>query len=93
MTKNGQLFYVKWIDINNQGSTWEPKAHLIGEKAEGLLEAYLSKRAEEHQAAEKKKADALAGKLVETGKTADVVESSSSRQRDLERELKRKRGR
>ena len=93
MTKNVQLFYVKWIDINNQGNTWEPKAHLIGEKAEGLVEAYLAKRAEEHEVAEKKKADALAGKLVETGKTVDVVQTSSSRERAFERELKRKRER
>lgn len=93
MTKTGQLFYVKWIDINNQGSTWEPASHLVGEKAEALLELYLKMRANEKEAAEKKKADALAGLLVETGKSGDAGGSSSTRERDLDRELKRKRER
>ncbi len=31
LTKNGSLYSVKWVDINNHGNTWEPKEHLIGD--------------------------------------------------------------
>jgi len=50
-------------------------------------------RANEKKTSEKRKADALAGLLVETGKSGDVGGSSSTRERDLYRELKRKRER
>jgi hypothetical protein len=50
MTKIDQLFYVKWIDINNQGYTWKPASHLVGEKADALLESYLKMRANEKDA-------------------------------------------
>ena len=31
LTKNGSLYFVKWVGINNHGNTWEPKEHLIGD--------------------------------------------------------------
>ncbi len=50
-------------------------------------------RANEKEAAEKKKANALVGLLVETGKSSNTSGSSAIRERDLDRELKRKRER
>jgi hypothetical protein len=50
-------------------------------------------RVDEEEAAEKKKVDALAGLLVETDKSGDDRESSSTKERDLDRDLKRKRER
>jgi hypothetical protein len=35
--KNGQLYYVKWIGINNLGGTWEPKSHFVGTAAKTKL--------------------------------------------------------
>ena len=29
-TKNGQIYFVKWVGINNMGCTWERKAHFVG---------------------------------------------------------------
>ena len=70
MIKSCSFFRVKWIGINKQGCTWEPKAHLIGEKADTILKLYLVKKEALQVAAEKRKHDILAGNLVETGKAA-----------------------
>jgi len=67
MIKNCPFFRVKWIGINKQGCTWEPREHLIGEKADTILKMYLEKKEAQIVANEKRKADALAGLLVETG--------------------------
>ncbi len=67
MIKSCSFFRVKWIGINKQGCTWEPRDHLIGEKAETILKLYLVKKEAQLVAAEKRKHDALAGILVETG--------------------------
>ena len=53
--KNCPYYRVKWIGINKQGCTWEPKEHLIGEKAITILRLYLEKKQAELVAAEKKK--------------------------------------
>jgi len=36
-TKNGQLYYVKRIGINNLECTWEPKSHFVGTATETKL--------------------------------------------------------
>ncbi len=61
MTKIGQLVYVKWIDINNEGCTWGPTSHLVGEKTEDLLKSCLRMRVDEKEVAEKKKIYASLG--------------------------------
>ncbi len=66
MIKRCSFFRVKWIGINKQGCTWEPRDNLIGEKAETILKLYLAKKETQLVAAEKRKRDALAGILVET---------------------------
>jgi hypothetical protein len=65
--KNCPYYRVKWIGINKQGCTWEPKEHFQGEKAQTILKLYLVKKQAELVAAEKRKHDMLAGILVETG--------------------------
>ena len=70
MIKSCPFFRVKWIGINKQGCTWEPREHLIGEKADTILKLYLVKKEAQLVAAEKRKHDALAGILVETGMAA-----------------------
>ena len=82
MIKGCPYFRVKWIGINKQGSTWEPKVHLIGEKAESILSAYLDKKEAEHQEAEKRKNDLLTGNLVETG-TVPSVRNDDNNQSSL----------
>ncbi len=68
MIKGCSFFRVKWIGINKQGCTWEPRDNLIGEKAETKLKLYLAKKETRFVVAlEKRKHDALAGILVETG--------------------------
>ncbi len=67
MIKSCSFFRVKWIGINKQGCTWEPRDHLIGKKAETILKLYLVKKEAQLVAAEKRKHDALACILVETG--------------------------
>ncbi len=69
-TKNGQLYFIKWVGINNLGCTWEPKEHLVGIAAELKLAEYIKKKEEEAAKAEKRKADILSGKLVITGKSS-----------------------
>ncbi len=68
LIKSCPYFCVKWIGINKQGCTWEPKNHLIGEKADALLTQYLNNKEALQAAIEKRKQDALAGNLAETGK-------------------------
>ena len=70
-TKNGQLYYVKWIGINNLRCTWEPKEHLVGADAEEKLKEYMNSEEVEAGKAEKRREDILAGKLVVTGKPAE----------------------
>ena len=53
-TKNGQLFYVKWLGINNPGCTWEPKAHFVGSAAESKLTDYIHLKEVEAQKSEKR---------------------------------------
>ncbi len=67
MIKSCSFFRVKWIGINKQGCTWEPLDHLIGENAETILKIYLAKKETRLATVEKRKHDALAGILVETG--------------------------
>jgi hypothetical protein len=62
--KNGQLYYVKWIGINNMGCTWEPKSHFVGTAAETKLKEYTHKKEVEVEKAEKRREDILLGKLV-----------------------------
>ena len=69
-TKNGQLYFIKWVGINNLGCTWEPKEHLVGIAAELKLTEYIKKKEEEAAKAEIRKADILSGKLVVTGKSS-----------------------
>ena len=69
-TKNGQLYFIKWVGINNLGCTWEPKEHLVGSAAELKLAEYIKKKEEEAAKAEIRKADILSGKLVVTGKSS-----------------------
>ena len=66
MIKNVQHFRVKWVAISYQGSTWEPRKHLIGENVEQLLNAYTAKKQAQAAAEKKRKADMLASILVET---------------------------
>ncbi len=66
MIKSCSFFRVKWIGINKQGCTLEPRDHLIGEKAEAILKLYLAKKETQLVVAEKRKPGALAGILVET---------------------------
>ena len=66
LIKSCSFFRVKWIGINKQGCTWEPRDHLIGEKAEKILKLYLAKKEVQLVDAEKRKHDALAGILVDT---------------------------
>ncbi len=47
-----QHFRVKWVSISHKGDTWKPRKHLIGEKAERLVEIYLAQKIE-NQAATK----------------------------------------
>ena len=70
-TKNGQLYYVKWIGINNLGCTWESKEHFVGADAEEKLKEYIHSREVEAEKAEKRRQDILAGKLVVTRKPAE----------------------
>jgi len=67
LSKRFSFFRVKWIGINKQGCTWEPRDHVIGEKSESILKLYLVKKEARLLAAEKHKHDDLAGILVETG--------------------------
>ena len=67
MIKSCSFFRVKWIGISKQGCTWEPRDHLIGEKAETTLKLYLVKKGAQLVVAEKRKHAALGGILVETG--------------------------
>ncbi len=69
-TKNGQLYFIKWIGINNLGCTWEPMEHIVGSAAELKLAEYIKKKGEEAAKADKRKADILSGKLVVTGKSS-----------------------
>jgi hypothetical protein len=80
LIKSCPYFRVKWIGINKQGCTWEPKNHLIGEKADTLLTLYLKKKEALQAAAEKRKQDVLAGNLVETGKAqnTETIEKDSN---------------
>ena len=73
LMKNCPYYRVKWIGINKQGCTWEPREHFQGEKAQTILKLYLVKKQAELVAAEKKKHDMLASILVETG----MAESSA----------------
>jgi hypothetical protein len=65
-------YRIKWVAIPHQGNTWEPKKHLIGDKAEALLNTYIANKEVNRAAAEKRKSDALAGRLVETGEPVPV---------------------
>ncbi len=67
MIKSCSFFRVKRIGINKQGCTWESRDYLIGEKAETILKLYLVEKEAQLVAAEKRKHDAFAGILVETG--------------------------
>ena len=51
-TKNGLLYYVKWLGINNLGCTWEPKAHFVGLVAESKLTDYIHLKEVEAQKSE-----------------------------------------
>ena len=72
MIKSCPFFRVKWIGINKQGCTWEPKNHLIGEKADAVMKLYLTKKEVMQAAVEKRKQDLLAGNLVETGQAETI---------------------
>ena len=74
MVKTVQFFRVKWVAINNQGSTWEPAKHLIGENAKSILDKYLADKAAIFAADEQRKKDILSGVLVNTGKPSEVEE-------------------
>ena len=82
-TKKGPLYHVKWMGINNQGCTWEPTAHLIGEIAEKILSDYLAKKEADRAAADQRRADIMAGNLVETGPTTtpstEVIDMTASK--------------
>ena len=67
-----QIFRVKWVAFNNQGSTWEPAKHLIGENAKSILDRYLADKAAIFAADEQRKKDILSGVLVNTGKPNEV---------------------
>ncbi len=70
-TKKGQLYYVKWIGINNLGSTSEPKEHFVGADAEEKLKEYIHSKEFKAEKAEKRREDILAGKLVVPCKHAE----------------------
>ena len=74
MVKTVQFFRVKWVAINNQGSTWEPAKHLIGENSKSILDKYLADKAAIFAADEQRKKDILSGVLVNTGKPTEVDE-------------------
>jgi hypothetical protein len=80
MIKCCPFFRVKWIGINKQGCTWEPKNHLIGEKADTVLKLYHTKKEAMEVAVEKRKQDLLAGNMVETGqaKTIETTEKDNN---------------
>ncbi len=63
-TKNGQLYYIKWIGINNLGCTWEPKSHFVGTAVEAKLKDYIHLKEVEVEKSEKRREDIIAGKLV-----------------------------
>jgi vacuolar-type H+-ATPase subunit F/Vma7 len=67
LIKSCSFFRVKWIGINKQGCTWEPRDNIIVEKADTILKVYLVKKEAQLVATEKRKHDALAIILVETG--------------------------
>ena len=71
--KRLSFFRVKWIGTYKQRCTWEPKIHLIGEKAESILSLYLDKKEVQLVAAEKRNHDLLAGNLVETSMAEAVA--------------------
>ena len=54
LMKNCPYYRVKWIGINKQGCTWEPKEHLQGEKAQTIMRLYLEKKQAELVALEEK---------------------------------------
>ena len=77
MIKNVQHFRIKWVAISNQGSTWEPRSHIVGADAEKILNLYLENKKALLAADLKRKEDILAGVLVNTGKPPEVIDLSN----------------
>ena len=76
MVKHFHIFRVKWVAINNQGSTREPAKHLINNNAKSILDKYLADKADIFDADEQRKKYILSGVLVNTGNPIEVVDNA-----------------
>jgi hypothetical protein len=74
IVKNVHFSRVKWVAINNQGSTREPAKQLIGDNAKSILEKYLADKAAIFAAVEQRKKDILSGVFVNRGKLVEFVD-------------------
>ncbi len=68
-----QHFRVKWVSINHQGNTQEPRKRLKGEKSVGLLNTYRAKKKANQAATKQSQREVIERNLVETGQPSSVL--------------------